>query len=87
VVKVGAWDIPPVFRILAERGEVPEHEMWRTFNLGIGMVLVVPPKQLARVLKQLKKSGCQGFPMGTVVRGEPGVEYDHPPSGYPSGLR
>ncbi len=87
VVKVGAWEIPPVFRILAERGEVPEREMWRTFNLGVGMVLVVAPKQLAKVLKQLKKAGCPGFPMGNIVRGERGVEYDHPPAGYPSGLR
>ncbi len=87
VVKVGAWEIPQVFRILAERGEVPEDEMWRTFNLGVGMVLVVSPKQLAKVLRLLKKAGCPGFPMGNVVRGERGVEYDHPPAGYPSGLR
>jgi phosphoribosylformylglycinamidine cyclo-ligase len=61
-IKVGAWDIPPVFRILAERGEVPEDDMWRTFN-------------------------CPGFPMGNVIAGDKGVEYDHPPDGYPTGLR
>ena len=87
IVKVGAWDIPPVFRILAERGEVPEDDMWRTFNLGVGMVLVVAPKLLAKVLKMLKKAGCPGFAMGNIVPGERGVEYDHPPSGYLSGLR
>lgn len=86
-VKVGAWDIPPVFRILAERGEVPEDDMWRTFNLGVGMILVVSPKVLAKVLKALAKSGCAGFPMGNVIEGERGVEYDHPPAGFPSGLR
>jgi phosphoribosylformylglycinamidine cyclo-ligase len=87
VVKVGTWEIPPVFRVLAEVGDVPEHDMWRTFNLGVGMVLVVPPKRLARVLRVLKKGGCPGFPMGNVVAGERGVEYDHPPPGFPSGLR
>lgn len=87
IVKVGTWDIPPVFRILAERGEIPEDDMWRTFNLGVGMVLVVSPKQLAKVLKVLKKTGCPGFPMGNVVDGERGVEYDHPPEGFASGLR
>jgi phosphoribosylformylglycinamidine cyclo-ligase len=86
-VKVGAWEIPPVFRILAERGEVPEDDMWRTFNLGVGMILVVPPKLLAKVLKALAKSGCAGFPMGNVIAGEGGVDYDHPPAGFPSGLR
>jgi phosphoribosylformylglycinamidine cyclo-ligase len=87
VIKVGAWDIPPVFRILAEVGDVPEADMWRTFNLGVGTVLVVSPKRLAKVLKVLKKNGCPGFPMGNVIEGERRVEYDHPPEGFPSGLR
>ena len=86
-IKVGAWDIPPVFRLLAERGAVPEADMWRTFNLGVGMVLVVAPKQLEKVLAALRGAGCPGFPMGNLVAGERGVEYDHPPAGYPSGLR
>ena len=87
VVKVGAWEIPPVFRLLAEKGQVPEDDMWRTFNLGVGMVLVVAPKQLDKVLRNLRDSGCPGFPMGNIVKGESGVEYDHPPEGFPSGLR
>ncbi len=87
VVKVGAWEVPPVFRVLAERGGIPEVEMWRTFNLGVGMVLVVEPKRLAKVLKVLMKAGCPGFPMGNIIPGERGVEFDHPPDGYPSGLR
>ncbi len=87
VIKVGAWDIPPVFRLLAERGQVPEDDMWRTFNLGVGMVLVVAPKHLEDVLRRLREAGCAGFPMGNIVAGEPGVDYDHPPEGFPSGLR
>ncbi len=86
-VKVGAWDVPPVFRLLAEEGRIPEDDLWRTFNLGVGAVLVVPPKQLSKVFKVLRKSGCPGFPMGNVIEGERGVEYDHPPSGYPTGIR
>jgi phosphoribosylformylglycinamidine cyclo-ligase len=87
VVKVGTWEIPPVFRLLAEKGQVPEDDMWRTFNLGVGMILVVDPKQLKKVLKVLKEQGCPGFPMGNVVEGERGVEYDHPPNGFPTGIR
>jgi len=87
VIKVGAWEIPPVFRLLAEEGQVPEDDMWRTFNLGVGMILVVAPKQLEKVLASLRKSGFPGFPMGNVVKGEKGVEYDHPPDGFPTGLR
>jgi hypothetical protein len=51
------------------------------------MVLVVAPKQLAKVLQKLRDSDCPGFPMGNLVKGESGVEYDHPPEGFPSGLR
>jgi phosphoribosylformylglycinamidine cyclo-ligase len=87
VIKVGSWEIPPIFRMLAERGKINENEMWRTFNLGVGMVLVLPAKQLSKTLKILKKNGCTGFPMGNIVAGEPCVEYDHPPAGFPSGLR
>ncbi len=86
VIKVGTWEIPPIFRVLAEGGKVPEEDLWRTFNMGVGMVLVIDPAQLDETLKRLRKAGVQGFPMGNVVPGS-GVRYDHPPEGYPSGLR
>jgi len=87
VIKIGAWETPPVFKILAERGEIPEDDLWRTFNMGVGMVLIVPPRHLKKVCEILKVAGCPGFPMGNIVKGERGVEYDHPPEGFPSGLR
>jgi phosphoribosylformylglycinamidine cyclo-ligase len=86
-VKVGAWDIPPVFHFMARHGEIPEDDLWRTFNMGVGMILVVAPNQLEKVLLLLRNQGCPGFPMGNVTPGEHGVGYDHPPDGYPSGLR
>jgi phosphoribosylformylglycinamidine cyclo-ligase len=87
VVKIGAWEIPPVFPFLAKHGDVPDDDLLRTFNLGVGMIAVVAPKQLEKVLQLLRNQGCTGFPMGNVVAGDPGVDYDHPPDGYPSGLR
>ncbi len=87
VVKVGSWDILPVFRVLAERGEVPEDDLWRTFNMGVGLVLIVAPKKLKKVMERLRGAGCPGFPMGNIIKGERGVEYDHPPDGFPSGIR
>ena len=87
IVKVGSWDMPPVFRLLAARGAVPEDDLWRTFNLGVGMILLVAPGDLAAVLRLLREHDCTGFPMGNIVEGARGVEYDHPPAGYPSGLR
>ena len=81
VVKAGAWEIPPVFRLIASAGEVPEDDLWRTFNMGVGMVLVVAPERLERVLAKLRETGLAGFPMGNVVRGS-GVRLDHPPEGF-----
>jgi phosphoribosylformylglycinamidine cyclo-ligase len=87
VIKVGAWEIPPVFRLLATAGEVPEDDMWRSFNMGVGMVAVVAKDDLADVLEHLRQAGCPGFPMGRVTGDVTGVEYDHPPEGFPSGWR
>ncbi len=85
-IKVGSWEIPPVFRLLAKGGKIPEDDLWRTFNMGVGMVLVVAPTSLAKVLRLLKKRHLPGFPMGTIVPGS-SVTYDHPPDGFPTGLR
>jgi hypothetical protein len=51
------------------------------------MIMVVPPKQLEKALSTLRERGCPGFPMGNIIAGERGVDYDHPPEGYPSGIR
>lgn len=93
VIKVGSWEIPPVFGLLARAGEVPEDDLWRTFNMGVGMVLVVESRQLENVLTVLRNQQCPGFPMGNIVAAteeaddERRVIYDHPPEGFPSGLR
>jgi phosphoribosylformylglycinamidine cyclo-ligase len=87
VIKVGSWEIPPIFHLLATAGEVPEDDMWRSFNMGVGMVAVVAQDQLADVLADLRRAGCPGFPMGHIAGAVTGVQYDHPPEGYPSGWR
>lgn len=86
-IKVGAWDVPPVFRLIAREGGVPEDDLWRTFNMGVGMTVVVDSRHLEAVLAHLRASGCPGSVIGTISEGERGVRYEHPPEGYPSGLR
>mgnify|MGYP001589663690 CR=1 FL=1 len=54
------WEVPPLFRELQKRGRVPESEMWRTFNMGLGMTLVLKPKSLPlikRVLPEARQVG------------------------------
>ncbi len=68
VIHWGAWEVPPIFRLIQERGPVPEEEMRRVFNLGIGLVLVVGGGEAAQV--QARLEGC--VPVGT-VQPAPGV--------------
>ena len=59
-----AWQIPPVFRWLAEAGGISEHEMRRTFNCGVGFILIVKPEAVERVLSDLLDAGETAFVCG-----------------------
>jgi phosphoribosylformylglycinamidine cyclo-ligase len=65
-----AWERPAIFRMIQEKGGVPESDMRRTFNLGIGLVAVVPATGLQPALDRLRASGEQPIPMGRVGRAE-----------------
>lgn len=69
-----SWPVLPVFESLRERGNVPEDDWRRTFNLGIGMVLVVPAAKLSAAQALLKKQREKSYVIGTVVKGT-GVRY------------
>jgi len=68
-IREGAWKIPPIFDFLRKTGDVPRDEMYRVFNMGVGMVLVVAPAQVTPVLKTLSKLGEKPAVVGKVVRG------------------
>ncbi|MCI0402393.1 MAG: phosphoribosylformylglycinamidine cyclo-ligase [Acidobacteria bacterium] len=74
-IRLGAWPVPPLFRLLERLGKLPPDEMLRTFNLGIGMVLMVPRRHLTRVQGFLKRRREKSFLIGEVVRGRPSVRY------------
>ncbi|HYE95147.1 MAG TPA: phosphoribosylformylglycinamidine cyclo-ligase [Rubricoccaceae bacterium] len=61
-----AWSRPPLFRLIQETGNVPEEDMRRTFNLGVGLVAVVPEKKRARALAILGALGEPAFVVGRV---------------------
>ncbi|HYE02225.1 MAG TPA: phosphoribosylformylglycinamidine cyclo-ligase [Phycisphaerales bacterium] len=68
-IDCSAWTPPQVFRFLQDRGSVPEAEMRRVFNMGIGYVLVVRPAFADSVARQLKRLGERVHVIGTIVRG------------------
>ncbi len=66
VVDASTWEWPAVFRWLAEHGPVEDAEMWRTFNCGVGMVLVLAPAAVERAVALLAERGVTAWPIGRV---------------------
>lgn len=64
----GSWPVPPVFEFLRRIGAIPEDDYRRTFNLGIGMILAVPQKKIARAACLLDRLGEPHYLIGEVVR-------------------
>ena len=71
VIRKGTWPIPPIFNFIQEKGSVSEKEMFRTFNCGIGMILIVPEEEAKDVLFQIEAMNEDAFPIGYIdSRGE-----------------
>jgi phosphoribosylformylglycinamidine cyclo-ligase len=66
-IDTGAWEIPPLFELLRKIGNVPEEDYRRTFNLGIGMILVVGRRNLDRALAVIGKLGETYYRIGSVI--------------------
>lgn len=56
IVHRGTWDIPPIFSFLKEKGKISEEEMLRTFNNGVGMILIVRPKEVEDILDKIGRA-------------------------------
>jgi len=65
----GSWPVLPIFELLQRLGKVPEDDMYRTFNMGIGFVLIVSPQDEAQTMKMLKKGKTKAYVIGRVVEG------------------
>jgi phosphoribosylformylglycinamidine cyclo-ligase len=69
-IREGTWKVPSIFPYLRKLGDVPRDEMFRVFNMGVGLVLVCPPRATAGILKTLKKCRETASVIGKVVRGD-----------------
>ena len=63
----------PIFDLIQKRGNIPERDMYNTFNMGIGLILAVPAHQSAQALEVLKAAGETVYQIGSVVKGDDGV--------------
>lgn len=75
-IKINSWTISPIFRFLQEKGNISDEEMYRTFNMGIGLILIVDSRDCIPVCKKLEKMQEQAFIIGEIKRGHEGVLYE-----------
>ena len=75
VLDRSAWPVLPVFKLIQRIGRVAEEEMLRTFNMGIGMVMMVSPQQAEELVRELAAQGETAYIIGRVEAGQKAVEY------------
>ena len=73
-IQMQSWDVPSIFNLLQRQGSVEEAEMYRVFNMGVGIVLVLAPDSVSAALKSLSESDEAAFLLGDIVSGNKGVE-------------
>ncbi|HEV2238704.1 MAG TPA: AIR synthase-related protein, partial [Ktedonobacterales bacterium] len=73
---LGSWEVPPVFAWLADLGALGDDTLFRTFNMGVGLALVVPPEAAAGVLARAAALGERAARIGAIVPGTGMVRRD-----------
>jgi len=70
-----SWTVPPLFTLLQQRGAISTDEMYRAFNMGVGLILICAAADADHVIKRLEQSGERSILMGQVVAGDRDVRY------------
>jgi len=76
LIRKGTWDIHPIFSLIRKKAQVDDDEMYRDFNMGLGMILAVPKKQAEAVLRKAAKLGEKAYLIGEIVKGRQVVKYE-----------
>jgi len=73
-IRKTSWEVPGIFRIIQEEGKVEDSEMFRTFNMGIGFIIVSDRKDVDNLMSDLEKAGERGIIIGEIKKGKGGVK-------------
>ena len=74
VITKGSWEILPIFGLMQKKANIPERDMYNTFNMGLGMVVAVDADKADTAVKCLEEAGEKAYIIGTLEKGEKGVE-------------
>ena len=74
VIEKNSYEVPPIFKLLAEKGNIEEKMMYNTYNMGLGMVLAVSPEDVDRTMEAVRSAGETPYVVGRVEAGEKGVD-------------
>lgn len=66
----GSWPVLPIFNLIAEKGNIPQKDLFRTFNMGIGMIAIVAEKDVDAAMASLQAAGEQAYKIGRIVAGD-----------------
>ena len=73
VIRKDSYPVPPIFPLMAKKGEIEEKIMYNTFNMGIGMIVAVDPADVEKTMEAMKAAGETPYVIGSVEEGEKGV--------------
>ena len=73
VIKKDSYEVPAIFKMLAEKGDITEEMMYNTFNMGLGMIVAVDPADVEKTMEAIKATGDVPYVIGSIEAGEKGV--------------
>jgi len=73
-IKLGSWDVLPIFDLMQKKADIPIHDMYNTFNMGLGMIAAVDSDKADRAVECLKRSGEKAYIIGELTEGNKSVE-------------
>lgn len=74
IIQKDSYPVPPIFDLIAKKGQVEEKMMYNTFNMGLGMVIALDPKDVDKAMKAIEEAGDTCYIVGKIEAGDKGVE-------------
>ena len=73
-IEKNSYPVLPIFKLMQKKGDIDEHVMYNTYNMGIGMVLAVRPEDVDATMKAIRDAGEYSYQIGHIRAGEKGVK-------------